>query len=336
MAITFRRAVRENISSIIGLAGPSGSGKTYSALRLAAGMSGGKPFAVIDTEAGRATHYAEQFTFDHADLRPPFRPDAYREAIAAADQAGYPVIVVDSCSHEHAGEGGLLDWHDEIVEEMVKGRDDKRAAVNLAAWKKPKLAHKQMISKLLQLRSHIILCFRAEQKVDIQKDSSGKTIIVPKTLASGFSDWIPVCEKNMLYELTCSFLLTPDAPGIPKPIKLQEQMRAMIDLKAPLSEKTGQHIAEWAQGAGRDSTRQSAQGGIACGPVKALIGESPQSCFTEQSELLDNEAALRDAAGDAKRLQQVFDGMSQPMRSKLFTLYQDLAKQAAKTAGKGV
>ncbi len=52
MTITFRRAVRENVGLVIGIAGPSGSGKTYSAMRLAAGISGGKPFAVIDTEAG--------------------------------------------------------------------------------------------------------------------------------------------------------------------------------------------------------------------------------------------------------------------------------------------
>ena len=103
--ITFRRAVRENVPLVIGLAGPSGSGKTYSAMRLAAGIAQGKPFAVIDTEAGRAKHYAEKFVFDHADLRPPFRPSAYAEVIHEADKAGYPVIVVDSCSHEHAGDG---------------------------------------------------------------------------------------------------------------------------------------------------------------------------------------------------------------------------------------
>ena len=95
--ITFRRAVRENIGLIIGLAGSSGSGKTYTAMRLASGLSGGRPFAVIDTEAGRAKHYADTFSFDHADLSAPFRPSSYADAIKAADEAKYPVIVVDSC-----------------------------------------------------------------------------------------------------------------------------------------------------------------------------------------------------------------------------------------------
>lgn len=246
--ITFRRAVRENVPLIIGLAGPSGSGKTYSAMRLAAGIAQGKPFAVIDTEAGRAKHYAESFVFDHADLRPPFRPSVYADAIHEADKAGYPVIVVDSVSHEHAGEGGLLDWHEEELDRMTKGNDDRRDNCNMRAWVAPKGDHKKMVTRLLQVRAHLILCFRAEQKIEMAKDASGKMQIQPKKIASGFSDWIPICEKNLLYELTASFLLTPDAPGMPKPIKLQEQMRGFIDLKAPLNEQAGQKMAAWALG----------------------------------------------------------------------------------------
>ena len=148
MTITFRRAVRENVGLVIGIAGPSGSGKTYSAMRLAAGIAGGKSFAVIDTEAGRAKHYAGEFVFDHADLHPPFRPAAYAEAIKAADGAGYPVIVVDSCSHEHAGEGGLLDWHEEELDRMAKDDWKKRESCKMTAWIKPKMSHKQMVSRL--------------------------------------------------------------------------------------------------------------------------------------------------------------------------------------------
>ena len=109
---TFRRAVREQVPLIIGLSGGTGSGKTMSAMRLAKGMSHGKPFCVIDTENGRASHYADQFTFDVLDLRAPFSPEAYAEAIAAADKMKYPVIVVDSMSHEWAGEGGVLDYQE--------------------------------------------------------------------------------------------------------------------------------------------------------------------------------------------------------------------------------
>lgn len=248
MTITFRPAVREDVGLIIGLAGPSGSGKTFSALRLAAGMSQGKRFAVIDTEAGRSKHYADRFAFDHADLQPPFRPSSYADAIKAADAAGYPVIVVDSFSHEHAGEGGLLDWHEEELTRIAKDDWKKREACKMTAWIKPKTDHKRMVQRLLQVRAHLILCFRAEQKVDIVRNSDGGMQVQPKKIASGFSDWIPICEKNLLFELTASFLLTPDHPGIPKPIKLEAQHRAVMNLSAPLDEQAGKKLAEWAKG----------------------------------------------------------------------------------------
>jgi dephospho-CoA kinase len=64
MSFSFRPGVRENVGLLIGLAGGTGSGKTYSAMELAAGISGDKPFAVIDSEARRALHYADRFRFD--------------------------------------------------------------------------------------------------------------------------------------------------------------------------------------------------------------------------------------------------------------------------------
>jgi len=278
--ITFRRAVRENVPLIIGIAGASGSGKTYSAMRLASGIAQGKPFAVLDTEAGRAKHYAGEFTFDHADLRPPFRPSAYREAIEAADKAGYPVIVVDSCSHEHAGDGGLLDWHDEELDRMA-GQDYKRRdSCTMAAWIKPKGDHKKFISKLLQLRSHLILCFRAEQKIEMKRGENGKMEIVPKQIASGFSDWIPICEKNMLYELTASFLLVPGKPGIPHPIKLQEQLRKVMDLGKPLSEDVGLQLARWAKGENKPEPQAAGTGERPVSTPQASDRSAPAQTFT--------------------------------------------------------
>ena len=64
MTFQFKPAIRENVGLLIGLAGGTGSGKTFSAMRLASGIANGKKFAVIDTEAGRAKHYADQFSFD--------------------------------------------------------------------------------------------------------------------------------------------------------------------------------------------------------------------------------------------------------------------------------
>lgn len=245
MSFTFRPAVRENVPLLIGLAGGTGSGKTYSAMTIAKGLANGQRFAVIDTENGRAKHYADEFQFDVADLAAPFRPNRYADAIAAADAANYPVVVVDSMSHEHAGDGGLLDWHEEEFQRLG-GRD----AVKMTAWIKPKMAHKQMVSRLLQMRAHVILCFRAEEKVEIidDPDKPGKKKIVPKATLTGLDGWVPISEKNLPYELTASFLLTAARPGVPQPIKLQAQHRPMVPLDRPLTEDVGRALAEWAAG----------------------------------------------------------------------------------------
>lgn len=241
MGYEFRTGIREKVGLIVGLAGPSGGGKTLSAMRLAAGIAGpDKPFAVIDTEARRALHYADRFRFDHCDLRPPFRPSVYAEAIRAADQKGYPAIVIDSGSHEWAGEGGVLDWNEEELQRLAGDDWGKRERVKLVSWIKPKMAHKQFVQKLLQVRAHLIICLRAEEKVQMQK-VDGKTVIVPM----GFQ---PICARDFPFELTCSFLLTPDKPGIPQPIKLQEQHRALFPADRPIGEDSGQALAVWAAG----------------------------------------------------------------------------------------
>jgi hypothetical protein len=238
----FKKAVREEVGLLIGLIGPSGGGKTYSAMRIASGIVGkGNRFAVIDTEARRALHYAEMFDFDHLEIHAPFRPDTYAKAIKAADDAGYKAIVVDSASHEWAGEGGILDWQEEELTRMAGDDYKKRDACKMAAWIKPKMSHKQMTQKLLQTKAHLILCFRAEEKVKMEKDPQGKMQIVPQ----GFQ---PICSKEMPYELTVSFLLLPDKPGIPQPIKLQEQHKAIFPLNRLLDENSGKAVSEWAKG----------------------------------------------------------------------------------------
>jgi len=253
MSFVFKKAIREQVGLLIGLAGGSGSGKTYSAMRLASGISGDKPFAVIDSEAGRAKHYADQFKFDHGDLHPPFRPETYIEAIMAADKAGYPVIVVDSMSHVWSGTGGVLDWQEEELQRMSGGDWQKAERVKMASWIKPKVSHKKMVQQLLQVRAHLILCFRAEEKIEMVK-KDGKLVIAPKEGPTGLNGWMPVCEKTLPFELTASFLLLADNPGVPHPIKLQEQHKALFPQGKFIDEEAGKRIAVWASG-GVEKTR---------------------------------------------------------------------------------
>ena len=243
MTFQFREAKRENVALLLGLAGGTGSGKTWSALTLAKGLAGSSRFVVIDTENGRSKYYADTFSFDVADLAAPFRPENYAEAIQAADKAGYPVIVVDSMSHEWAGDGGLLDWHEEEYQRLG-GRDN----VKLTAWIKPKMAHRKFVTRLLQVNAHVILCFRAAERIEMVRNSEGKMEIIPKRSLTGADGWIPITEKALPFELTASFLLLASAPGVPKPIKLPGQFAPFLPLDQPISEEAGRLLGEWARG----------------------------------------------------------------------------------------
>lgn len=238
MPYEFRPAVREQTSLLVALAGPSGSGKTFSALAFAEGLAAGGKIAFLDTEAGRALHYADRFKFDHCDMRPPFRPEAYVEAIAAAESGGYRVVVIDSMSHEYEGDGGIQDWAAELEARGTKAPGN---------WKLPKLAHKRMVSRLLQCRAHLVFCLRAEEKIKIEKDGNGKTIVVP-------AGWQPLCEKRFMYEMTASFLLKPDYPGIPHPIKLQDQHRPAFPSGKQIGREAGEALAAWAGGGAEPQT----------------------------------------------------------------------------------
>ena len=315
-AFTFRPAVRENVQLLISVAGPSGSGKTFTALRLATGLARGKRFAFIDSEARRGLHYADRFEFDHGDLRAPFRPQAYLDAILAAEQAGYPVIVVDSASHEHAGEGGLLDWSEELLDGFVQQSHAKgdsrsdwqiRESQKMRSWIEPKMAHKEFVQKLLQLRAHLILCFRAEAKIDIVREN-GKTVIKPKESLVGADGYVPIAEKNLPYEMTMSFLLMPDKPGVPKPIKLEEQHRPFVDLTQPLTERTGELLAAWA--AGEKQTKEEPPMSITAVLEAIRVAETRDHLveLKKYVERLDGEEQKKARAAAKKRLDELAGG----------------------------
>lgn len=276
MDFTFKPAVRQGIHLLIGLAGNTGSGKTYTALRLATGLAGGEKFGVIDTEASRALHYADEFDFQHGDLSEPFSPDRYLEAIVAAEKAGFPVVVVDSMSHEHAGDGGILDMHDAILEDRVQRAMNRqnesrpewkiRESLSWSAWSKPKQQHKRMLSKLLQLRCHLILCFRTEQRTKMAKGKDGKSEIV------GFD--ATICAKGLEYEATASWMLGNEHPGqASTALKLPAKLRPIFPPDKLIDEKAGEQLAKWAAGSVGDSEWVDAAVAYATknGTIEALL-----------------------------------------------------------------
>ena len=260
-AFTFIPAVRDHTYTLTSFSGASGSGKSYSAMAYATGLAGGKKIAVIDTEAGRAKHYADHFQFDHCDFTPPFTPDRYMEVILQAEKDGYEVIIVDSISHEWAGEGGIMDMQEETLEKLSGGDYRKRGPLTIPSWSKPKMAHKKMMSRLLQVRAHLIFCLRAEEKLSMETktDDQGrrKTVIIAANDRPVNQRWHPICEKNFIYEMTASVLLLPDQPGVPIFTKLQEQHKDCFKHDEKISSRAGELMRAWAENEKSDLIKEA-------------------------------------------------------------------------------
>lgn len=98
--MSFKRAQRRNAKLRLALSGTAGAGKTYSSLLLAKEF--GKKIAVLDSERGSASLYADLCEFDVCELEDK-RPKDYIEKIHEAASAGYEVLVIDSYSHSWIG-----------------------------------------------------------------------------------------------------------------------------------------------------------------------------------------------------------------------------------------
>ncbi|MBX5001846.1 hypothetical protein HJB72_28400 [Rhizobium lentis] len=259
MTSTFTDAVRDDTSLLIAIAGASGSGKTFSALKMATGLANGEPIYAIDTEAKRMLHYADQFKFKHMDMKPPFTPEAYIEAIQAAEKAGAKVIIIDSTSDEYEGVGGLQEMHDAEVSRLAQKPYEKLEGwqidkFNAPAWKVPKTRHKtRLMSPLRQVRAYIIFCLRAEEKIKFVKlfdEKSGR-----EKTAIESAGWVPICEKRFMFEMTMSFTVTPDNPGVPliedgQAVygKIQSQHLPFFPAGKRVTEDCGRLLRAWARG----------------------------------------------------------------------------------------
>jgi hypothetical protein len=159
MSFQFTKATKSQSRARIALIGPSGSGKTYSALEMARGL--GERIAVIDTEHGSASKYADRFGFDVLNLEH-HDPITYVKAIQAAEAAGYDVIVVDSLSHAWSGSGGAL--------EQVDAAAKRSKGNSYVAWRDVTPKHNAMVNALVGCKAHLIVTMRAKTAYELQKD----------------------------------------------------------------------------------------------------------------------------------------------------------------------
>ena len=207
----FKKATMTDEYLRIGLAGPSTSGKTVSALRMASGFvrGTGKRVALIDTENRRSLKYAPMFDFDHMDLEPPFTSLRYLDALLAAEKAGYGAVVVDSLSQEHDGPGGVLEQHEAFLQKRAGDDYKKREQLKFTAWIEPKAQRNRLIQMGIQrVNCHLILCFRAKEKLELKKNAQGK--IEPTS-----AGWTPIGGEEFPYEMLSVMVLPPRSNGKP-------------------------------------------------------------------------------------------------------------------------
>lgn len=225
------QATRELIWTKLALMGASGSGKSYSSLRLGTGMleeltklgqqKNGK-ILVVNTEASRGRYYANEFKYDIIDMVAPHSPERYVEVINFAVEQNYPILILDSSSHEWEGKGGCLELH-------------QQAGGTFQSWAKVTPRHDKFIQAIADSPIHIIATMRGKDQYEIEKSDTGKQNI--KKLGVGAQQ-----RNGFEYEFTATFtidksLATPQKDNT----HLFENSSGEI-----LSETLGKKIIQWA------------------------------------------------------------------------------------------
>ena len=222
MAIGFQKAKREQVWLKVLLSGASGSGKSYSALKIATGIAKecGSGIAYIGTEGSRNKYYADEFDYDLLELEEPFECEKYIEAIDAAVEAGYKVLIIDSMTHEWK-------WLNDV--------HDKMPGNSFTNWGKLKPRHHKFMDKVLNSPIHIIATARGKDDW-VLEDKNGKQ--VPKKAGMGQQQ-----DKDISYEYTVSLMIAQDTHVASADKDNTKLFDGRFEV---LTEKDGVRLYEWA------------------------------------------------------------------------------------------
>lgn len=295
-----------NLHVSCSIAGSSGTGKTYSACLLAKGLTGGEPFAFIDTENKRALHYKSDFPMmKHFNFGPDvdgvmvgFPPERWIALLDQIEKDGFKAVVIDSFSHAWEGIDGVLELQAHEVEAMAGGDSRKAERVGQLAWAKIKPRYRRLIERIVQAKMDVILCIRA--KPVMQERGGGNAR--PTKLRRTDIPWDIASDRDLIFEMTASMILEPERPGQPVILKCPDHFRGLFTGADRIAEEAGIKMRDWAASGGQDR---------------------------EAKELLDRaEAAARKGRG---KLQDFWSGLDQAQRATVNTnmeRYKSLANEA--------
>jgi hypothetical protein len=128
------------------------------------GLAGGRPIAVIDTERGSASKYADRFTFDVLELEDQ-SIDGYVAAITEAGKAGYAVLIIDSLSHG---------WQS-LLEEVEKLAKAKYRGNTWSAWSEGTPHQRRLVQAILNYPGHVIATMRSKTEWTTVDNNGKKT-----------------------------------------------------------------------------------------------------------------------------------------------------------------
>lgn len=228
-----KKASKKDIKIKMSIDGLSGSGKTLGALMIAKGLVDGAMDKVVlaQTEAGRAQLYVDKFEgLSVLEMKPPFSPDSFIEAMHLCEKSGFKVMVIDSLSDEWAGAGGALDMHSRAAE-VVKN--------SFAAWRNVTPAHEAVFNELLALPIHVIATFKKKSEYVIESvERSGRQVQMPKKV--GLQS---IAREGTDYKFMLQFdvdLETHKARAIKDNFDLFDGLEPFV-----ITEETGKKLREW-------------------------------------------------------------------------------------------
>jgi AAA domain len=203
----------------------AGSGKTYGALKTAYGLCGDwNKICVIDTERDSASLYADLGEFNTLNLSAPYSPERYIEAIKTCEEAEMEVIVIDSITHEWAGQGGALEIHAKL-------------GGTFQDWGKVTPRHNNFVDAILTSKCHVFCTVRRKEEYAMAQNSAGRMQVQKMGMQE-------VTRDGFNYEMDLVFEISND-----NHLAKASKDRTNIFVNEPeflITEDTGKKLKDWA------------------------------------------------------------------------------------------